>query len=292
MPLSRNVGTLTSWNPLGHPRPVTGLLHVSVNYLLCNTALLEQLTGFQVAKFPAFYGTRRFITAVTSARHVPLSWAGSIQSALPHPTSWRSILILSSHLRLDLPSGLFLQVYPPKPCVRLSPIRATCPAHLILLNVITRTIFGEQYRSLSSSLCSFLHSPVTLVPLSPKYSPRHPVLKHPQPTFLPKRERPSITPIQKYSHNYNSVYLNLYIFEYRTRRGNILPGITASIPWLQSAKEAVCLPAVPSTLKCKKKDPNSPASEDTQSCSAICKPFLLSSQINLALLSECLNNYK
>jgi hypothetical protein len=24
-----------------------------------------------------------------------------------HPTSWRSILILSSHLRLGLPSGLF-----------------------------------------------------------------------------------------------------------------------------------------------------------------------------------------
>jgi hypothetical protein len=29
VPLSRNLGTLTSWNPLGHSRPVTGLLYVS-----------------------------------------------------------------------------------------------------------------------------------------------------------------------------------------------------------------------------------------------------------------------
>ena len=42
-----------------------------------------------------------------------------------------------------------------------SPIRATCPAHLILLDFITRTILGEEYRSFSSSLCSLLHSPVT-----------------------------------------------------------------------------------------------------------------------------------
>jgi len=43
----------------------------------------------------------------------------------------------------------------------LSPIRATCPAHLILLDFITRIIFGGEFRSLNSSLCSFLHSPVT-----------------------------------------------------------------------------------------------------------------------------------
>ena len=42
----------------------------------------------------------------------------------------------------------------------LSPIRTTCPAHFILLDFITRTILGEEYRSFSS-LCSFFHSPVT-----------------------------------------------------------------------------------------------------------------------------------
>jgi hypothetical protein len=83
--------------------------------------LLEKLAGRQlVKKFSAFYGTRRFITAFTRARHLSLSCAISIQSMPPHPTSWRSILILSSHLRLGLLSGSFPQVSPPKSCMHLS----------------------------------------------------------------------------------------------------------------------------------------------------------------------------
>ena len=142
--------------------------------------LLEKLTGFQlVKKFPAFHGTRRFITALTSVRHPSLSWASPIQSICPHPTSWRSILILSTHLRLGLPSGLFPSGYPTKTLYTplSSPIRATCPAHLILLHFITHTILGEQYKSFSSSLCSLLHSPRYLVPPRSKYSPQHHVLK-------------------------------------------------------------------------------------------------------------------
>ena len=75
--------------------------------------LLEKLTGLQlVKKFPAFHGTRRFVTALTSVRHLSLSWASPIQSLYPHPTSWRSILILSTHLRLGLPSGLLPSGFP------------------------------------------------------------------------------------------------------------------------------------------------------------------------------------
>ena len=77
--------------------------------------LLEQLTGLQlVKKFPAFHGTRRFITALTSVRQLSLSWASPIQSIYPHPISWRSIQILSTHLRLGLPSGLFPSGFPTK----------------------------------------------------------------------------------------------------------------------------------------------------------------------------------
>ena len=113
--------------------------------------LLEKLTGLQlVKKFPAFYGTWRFVTILTSVRHLSLSWASPIQSTYPHPTSWRSILILSTHLRLGLPSGLFPSGFPTKTLYAplSSPIRATCPAHLILLDFITRTILGEEYIAL------------------------------------------------------------------------------------------------------------------------------------------------
>ena len=48
------------------------------------SGVLEKLTGSQlVKKFPTFYGTLRLITALTSARHLSLSWATSIQSK-PH----------------------------------------------------------------------------------------------------------------------------------------------------------------------------------------------------------------
>ena len=95
----------------------TRVHHLSLTYFLtpwCRV-LLEKLTVLQpVKKFPAFHGTRRFITALTSVRQLSLSWASPIQSTYPHPTSWRSILILSTHLCLGLPSGLLPSGFPSK----------------------------------------------------------------------------------------------------------------------------------------------------------------------------------
>jgi hypothetical protein len=83
------------------------VLQVKPAYLLIpwSRVFLEKLIGLLLVKnFPTFCGTRRFITAFTSAPHLSLSWANLIQSKPPNPISWRSILI-SFHLRLVLPSG-------------------------------------------------------------------------------------------------------------------------------------------------------------------------------------------
>jgi len=124
-----------------------------LTYLLTpwSKVLLEKLTGFQlVKKFPAFYGTRSIhIHCIHNCTPLSLSWACSINSIHPPPTSWRSILILSYHLHLGLTSGLFPSGFPTKTLYTrlLSPILATCPAHFILLAFITRKILDEVYRS-------------------------------------------------------------------------------------------------------------------------------------------------
>ena len=84
-------------------------------------------------------------------------------SQCSHITLPKDSFNINTLLCLGVPNGLFPSRFPTKTMYTalLYPIRATCPAQFILLYFIYRKIFSEQYKSLSSSICSFFHSPVT-----------------------------------------------------------------------------------------------------------------------------------
>ena len=83
--------------------------------------------------------------------HIPTSHLLEIRPNIIHPSTPRS--------PQWSPSLRFPHQDPIHPLS--SPIRATWPTRLILLDFITRITLGEEYKSFSSSLCNLLHSPVT-----------------------------------------------------------------------------------------------------------------------------------
>ena len=97
------------------------------------------------------------ILGPTNPVHIPTSYLLEIHPNIIHPSTPRS-----PQWSLSLRFPRQDPIHPLS-----SPIRATCPAHLVLLDFITRTKLGEEYKSFSSSLCNLLHSPVTSSLLGP-----------------------------------------------------------------------------------------------------------------------------
>ena len=131
-------------------------IYIYITYLLNylrttrNRVLLEKLTGSQLVKeFPAFCGTRIFITAFTSARHLSLFCTSSIQSIPPHSTSWRSILILPSIYTWIFQVVSFPQMSPPKSCV------CVCVCVCVYVCVCTAIILSDNYY-VPIPVCSFV----------------------------------------------------------------------------------------------------------------------------------------
>ena len=105
-----------------------------LNYLL--TYSMEQSPSWEANRFAASQEIPRIsrkpeVYYRTHKRPPPVSILGQPNPVLtPHPTSWKSSWILSSHLRLGLPSGLFHSGFPTKTLYtpRLSPYMPS-PSH-------------------------------------------------------------------------------------------------------------------------------------------------------------------
>ena len=137
--------------------------HFLFSYILIYS--MEQSPSWEVnwfsarQKIPCILWNPKVLTAFTTLSHLPLFQATSIQPMLPHSNSWISILTLSWYLGLGRLSRLLPSHFPTKNLYAhlISPICAKCPAYHILLDMITIIISDKEYRSLSTSLCSFLH---------------------------------------------------------------------------------------------------------------------------------------
>jgi hypothetical protein len=157
------------------PWPTLAQLQKSASYVLLTLWILALLERPPVVRpfdsFPSFYGTRRFNAEFTGALHLFLSWARPIQSTSLHPNSKTSVLLLSTHLRLGLPSGLFPTGFPTNNLYALlfSPIRATCSTHLILLEVeveVTLRLTVSQSACLGVGHPFGAHDQILLFPFS------------------------------------------------------------------------------------------------------------------------------
>jgi hypothetical protein len=150
------------------------VLHRYFNCIISNTDVIVTLTckeGTKVAPFLVCWMVIKFLkvfyrkvekrtwrpwsqkrvlvsmkfVSLTTARHRYVFRVTRIKSTPPRAINLTSILILSSLLRLGLPSSHFPSVFPTNivyPFL-ISIMRVTCPAHVIFIDLTTVIILGE-----------------------------------------------------------------------------------------------------------------------------------------------------
>ena len=163
----------------------------------------------------AFCGTRRFISAFTSARSLPvptLSQIYPVHAHLSHCLKIHLIILPSStpgsfkwSLSLRFPHQNPVYASPPHTCYMPRPSHSSRFGH-------PNNKWVRNNTSLSSSSCSFLRSPVTSSLLGPYI-----LLSTLFSNTLSLRASLNVSdqvshPLQNKRENYSSVYLNLYIF--------------------------------------------------------------------------------
>ena len=143
-----------------------------------------------VKKFSALYGIKRFITAITGASHLSLSWARSIQSLSPSH-------FLKIHLNIILPTAstsskwsLSLGIPHQNPAYTF-PVPHAChmsrPSHSSWFDDPNNILWGVQTIKLTVMKSSPL--PCYLVLFRSTYLAQHPIFGNPQSMFLPKEEK-------------------------------------------------------------------------------------------------------